>query len=82
MAKLITTVCRWCGDVELPAAAARLDIPVDAGAGAVLEFTCPHCGRVDAQQVPERAVLLLLQAGVLVAVAAPGQASDTLRRPQ
>lgn len=80
MAKMISTTCAWCGDIELPAEAARLEIPVRAGTDTTIDFTCPGCGRGARQQVPRRAAMLLLDAGVQVAVGAPGQGSDTLGR--
>ncbi|GGB41640.1 hypothetical protein GCM10011492_35730 [Flexivirga endophytica] len=79
MAKIITTSCEWCGDIELAAGTAQLDIPVRARNDPTMRFTCPRCNRTGSQRVPERVVMLLLRAGVQVAVG-PEQGSDSLHR--
>ncbi|HWC24007.1 MAG TPA: hypothetical protein VG502_17055 [Flexivirga sp.] len=81
MANIITTSCEWCGDIELAAGTALIDIPVRARDDTTIRFTCPHCNRTGSQQVPERVVMLLLRAGVQVSVG-PEQESDRLPRPR
>lgn len=60
--------CGRCGTVELPLAGARL-VPLGPHGSTVVDYTCPVCTFSYRQELGERATLLLMHAGVELAVA-------------
>jgi RNase P subunit RPR2 len=68
----VRTECGNCGTVELPIASARVVFSARPDAPpSTVEFRCPRCGRPHVQEIGERAVRLLSEAGVTVVAAAP-----------
>ncbi|HXF56607.1 MAG TPA: hypothetical protein VNO34_03370 [Actinomycetota bacterium] len=54
--------CAWCGEVDLE----REDLEVHVGSGseALVEFSCPACGRLNARRLEPEDVVELAAAGV------------------
>lgn len=54
--------CAWCGEVDL----GREDLEVHVGSGseALLEFTCPRCGRLNVRRLEPEDVVELAAVGV------------------
>ena len=71
MSTSIRSTCTACGPIEVPIAAAELMLDPDAVTGDarnMVVFDCPQCSLPGNKQVDERAVRLLLAAGVEVVV--------------
>jgi RNase P subunit RPR2 len=67
----VRTECGHCGTVEVPVAATRVVFTAQAGAHpSRVEFDCPRCRRHHGQEVGERAVRLLTEAGASIVAAA------------
>jgi predicted RNA-binding Zn-ribbon protein involved in translation (DUF1610 family) len=76
MAASIRADCPDCGPVETPIAEAMLRLVLTSTAApTALEFRCPRCSTPVTTAVGERAVRLLMQAGISVV----GDPADTRR---
>jgi hypothetical protein len=74
MTTALRVTCGNCGDVEVPLDHGRLVLGLSPRAAAAsLQFDCPRCRSVGTESVDERAVGLLLKAGISVVAPSPHQ---------
>jgi predicted RNA-binding Zn-ribbon protein involved in translation (DUF1610 family) len=81
MTTALKVTCRQCGDVEVPLQGSHLVVAVSPQQPrAELEFVCPMCGAVGVHSADQRAVSLLLAAGI--SVVAPRPEPDSVGETQ
>ena len=73
MSEALRVTCRRCGDLDVPIEQSRLSVGFGGPeVGAVVQFACPRCGAAGTEPVNDRAVSLLMAAGISV-VAPPAR---------
>jgi hypothetical protein len=74
MTTALRVTCRRCGDVDVPIDHGRLVLGLSSDdAAATLQYDCPRCRTTGTEPLGERAVSLLLKAGIAVVAPSPRQ---------